>query len=413
MPERLDARTRHARNVSLLELDRLVVTRELRPDYVTSADAPWLQALLDERTRFVGRRRRTWNTHLSESLGISAPPHKLRVAARVLDTAARDRTTHAVAPRTLRAQVFRAASRHATREAALAEAKQQLGMDDAALMRALFADLPDERALAPLPAALDAVQLALLCNELIISQLLQRALRVRIHARGRMRAVVRHAKCVGLLCLVRTRSEGGAVLEVSGPLSLFRHTRLYGRALASLVPRLARCDSYRLEAECVDKSSCEVARLVLRSSDPIIPAHDLPKYDSQLEARFAADFGKLALEWEVVREPAPIALEGGLLFPDFELCRRTTGERYWLEVIGFWTPEYLAHKLDQLRRARLSGLILCVDAARQCDAGELDALGSIVRFRRKIDARDVIAIVDPGLAARLAEQDRRSRGRKR
>jgi predicted nuclease of restriction endonuclease-like RecB superfamily len=401
-----DVGVQGARRPGLLELDRLVVTRELRPNYVTSADGPWLRALLDERSRFVGQTRRTWRARLAEPLGVAAPSGKLRVATRVLDRGTRDRVTRALAPRKLRRLLFRAAARHDS-PAALAEVTQQLGLDEAAIMSGLFADLPDERRLAPLPAALDAVQLALLCNESIVSELLQRALRVRIRARGQMRAVVRHAKCMGLLCVVRPQPENDSVvLEVSGPFALFRHTRLYGSALASLVPRLARCDTYQLEAECVMQTGGEVGRLILRSADPIVPARELPAYDSKLEARIAADFAKLALEWEVIREPAPIALDDGLLFPDFELRRRTTGERFWLEVVGFWTPEYLANKLAQLRKAHLSHLILCVDATRQCDDGELEALGLVVRFRRRIDARAVVAIVDPALAVRLAERDK-------
>jgi predicted nuclease of restriction endonuclease-like RecB superfamily len=136
-----------------------------------------------------------------------------------------------------------------------------------------------------------------------------------------------------------------------------------------------------------------------------VPARELPAFDSKLEERFATEFAKLALEWEVIREPEPIALDDGLLFPDFELRRRTTGEHYWLEVVGFWTPEYLAKKLAQLRSARLSKLILCIDVARQCDDAELQALGPVVRFRRTIDVRAVIAIIDPALAALLAERD--------
>lgn len=379
--------------VSLSSLTAPDGVRPLVPAYVTVADAPWLRALLEERARFAGRPRRLWAARLLEPWPVSAPPPKLRAALRVLDRLVRDRPSYPLPPRRIRARLFAAAAQSPDRARVVTEVARELGLREPELLDALFADLPEERRLAPLPV-LDPLQLALLCNELVVLELLQRALRVRIEVRGQSRAVVRHAKWVGLLCVVLPgSSEQGAQLELSGPYALFRHTRLYGRALASLVPRLARCDAYRLEADCVLQDGRELGRLVLQSNDPIHPARELPAYDSQLEARFAKDFGKLALDWDVIREPAPIQAGKGLCFPDFLLQQRATGERYWLEIVGFWTPQYLEHKLAQLRAAGLSRLILCVDEARCCAPGELEALGKVVRFRRRIDPQAVLALL--------------------
>jgi uncharacterized protein len=384
-----------AESMSLADLASLSAVRPLVPGYVTAADAPWLGVLLHERARFVGQPRRLWRARLLEPWKVSAPPAKWGAALRVLDRLARDRPCHASAPRTLRQKLFRAAAQ-ADRAHALAAVGRQLGLTEAQLLEGLFADLPDERRLVPLPDAIDPLQLALLCNEHIVLALLQRALRVRIEARGQMRAVVRHAKWMGLLCVIAPgTNEERAILEVSGPFALFRHTRLYGGALASLVPRLARCDAYRLEADCVLGAGRDVACLVLKSNDPIHPARELPAHDSQVEARFARDFTKLALAWDLIREPAPIAAGDGLCFPDFLLRHRTTGEQYWLEIVGFWTPEYLSKKVAQLRAAGLSRLILCVDESRRCAPGELEALGAVVYFRRRIDPRAVVSIIEP------------------
>jgi predicted nuclease of restriction endonuclease-like RecB superfamily len=362
---------------------------------VTVADAPWLGALLEERERFVGKPRRLWRARLFEPWKVNMPPAKLRVALRVLDRLAKDKSSHACAPRSIRERLFLAAAQDADRDRVLASVARELALTQEQLLENMFADLPEERRLVCVPGELSSVQLALLCNESIVFELLQRALRVRIEARGQMRAVVRHAKWTGLLCVFApdTREER-AILEVSGPYALFRHTRLYGRALASLVPRLARCDAYRLEADCVQPGGREVGRLVLKSNDPIHPARALPAYDSQVEARFARDFGKLALDWDLIREPAPIAAGAGMCFPDFLLRHRTTGQQFWLEIVGFWTPDYLSKKLAQLRAAGLSRLILCVDDNRSCAAAELESLGSVVRFRKRIDPSAVIALID-------------------
>jgi predicted nuclease of restriction endonuclease-like RecB superfamily len=112
-----------------------------------------------------------------------------------------------------------------------------------------------------------------------------------------------------------------------------------------------------------------------------------------------------------VREPRPVAVGEALMFPDFELVHPGTGERWLLEIVGFWTPEYVARKLEQLRAARIERMIVCLDRERCCAEGALDAVGRVVHYRRWVDPRDVIAIVDPILFGQLpAPTLRKSRG---
>jgi hypothetical protein len=71
---------------------------------------------------------------------------------------------------------------------------------------------------------------------------------------GNARDIVRYAKLRGLLCVASTAPPEvafGATLEISGPLALFHRTRVYGNALASLVPRVSWCDRFELSAECL------------------------------------------------------------------------------------------------------------------------------------------------------------------
>ena len=186
--------------VGLDELTHVESVKPLTPAYVTFADYPWLRALLDERDRFVGQRRREWRARCSEPVSVVAPAGKLRVALGVLDHLAKDCAPRGVVPRKLRAIVFREATKTSSRPSALARAATRLGLTPQAVSEGLFCDLPDERRLAALPDPMDTTEFALLCNEAIVVALLHKALRVRIAARGNVRAVVRHAKLTGLLC---------------------------------------------------------------------------------------------------------------------------------------------------------------------------------------------------------------------
>jgi hypothetical protein len=376
--------------------------RDVRPAFVVESDYPWLSALLEERERFVGRKRSEWKLRVEDGLPLVAPRQKVLLALRMLDRLSRDRMQTDIPPRELRAALFREAARAESRAAAIHAAASKLGVPEQRMLDSLFADLADERLLTPIEPT-SPEHLALLCNGELVAQLLGRALRVRVVARGKVRAVVRHAKLMGLLCQIRQGAAKDEVtLEISGPFALFRHTRIYARALASLVPRLSWCHAFRLEAECV-MGGGNVGRLVLRAGDPIFPARELPPFDSKTEERFAKAFSKVAPDWDIVREPVAIEVGDALMFPDFELRHRATGERWLLEVVGYWTPEYLRTKLEALRVANIERLIVCVDEDRCCTDGALELPGPVIRYRRKVDARAVLSLVDPRAHATLPE----------
>lgn len=238
--------------------------------------------------------------------------------------------------------------------------------------------------------------LALETNMALARRLVSRAIDVSIELAGNARAVVRLARLRGLICVVKraARADVDAVIAISGPLALFRKTVVYGRALAALVPGLTWCDRFRLRARCLlDDHSVPVE---IRSGDPLLPSNEPRRFDSKLEDRFFREFSKAAPEWTVIREPEPIETARGFIFPDFALQHRRDNARRWiLEIVGFWTRDYLQNKLDDLRSAKIDKLIVCVDAGRKCDDSELPESTRIVRYRRRIDPKAILSIVEP------------------
>jgi predicted nuclease of restriction endonuclease-like RecB superfamily len=259
-------------------------------------------------------------------------------------------------------------------------------MSTSELEAALFADLPGERVASRLAVSLSPSELALRANLILTQTLLYRATGVTLEVEGNARVLVRHAKLRGLICTV-SRTSGGldTVLDVSGPLALFRRTILYGRALGSFVPHLAWCRRFRLRAACLLQEA--LVDLSLGTGDPILPADPPRQYDSRIEERFAREFRRLAPDWDVLREPEPVVAGSRLVFPDFALQHRYDASRRWLlEIVGFWTPDYIRRKLALYREARVTNLILCIDEARACEGESLPDGAVIVRFRRRVDA---------------------------
>jgi predicted nuclease of restriction endonuclease-like RecB superfamily len=280
-----------------------------------------------------------------------------------------------------------------TSRSVLSRVATSLGVTVGELRDSLFADLPGERLVEAPSRSVSATELALRTNLALVQRLLFRARTLRINVEGHTRPLVRHAKWRGLICTIADGpGQGGTSLEISGPFALFRNTRLYGRALGELLPLLAWCSRFRVDADCVVDGRCRT--LQLATGDPIFPAAAPRQYDSRIEERFAREFRRAAPEWDVVREPQPIAVDGTLIFPDFGLQRRSDpGQRWLLEIVGFWTPDYVSRKLALYRKALVANLVLCIDDARNCADGDLPPGARIVRFRRRVDPAAVIRVI--------------------
>jgi uncharacterized protein len=368
----------------------------ITPDYLEPHDLPWLCALLDAFARFEGRPRRELDQHLREPLPCPSPRPKRDRATQVLYALCRDETVSAIRPSKLRAALFEAAA------GALSDDKARIRHDVAArfeltaaeLEATLFADLGPERQMRAPPPWLTARELASRTNLQIAQGLLRRAAEVVLDLKGNARAVVRVARLQGLIVTAErlpVDSEYEVRLAISGPLTLFRKTVVYGRALAAIVPTLSWCERFRLQARCFPSE--RPLDVEIRTGDPIFAGVPPRRFDSRLEERFARDFARAAPDWDLIREPEPISVGERLIFPDFALVHRRDRRRWLLEIVGYWTPQYLDHKLGALRHARLDNLIVCIDGERNCAADDLPSHAQVLRYQRRIHPDAVLAII--------------------
>lgn len=371
------------------------------PAYLDHRDHPWLGALLGIYRDYAGKPRRRLNARLLEDLPVSSPIGKRKLAIHVLNRLTTARSISGSVSSKLRLALFVAAAAsnkssgipwHVAIKCSVA---RQFEITEEELDATLFADLPSERAVPEVETGLSLAELALRANLALIQGFLFRAAMVEMELSGNSRAIVRQAKLRGLLTTVRNNPVGpAAMLEVSGPFTLFKKTLLYGRSLSELVPLLAWCNRFELRATCYLRRGTEQGMLIVRSGDPFLPANPPRQFDSALEDHFAKDFGKLVSDWDLVREPEPLEADGTLIFPDFLIKHRHDPMRsYILEIIGFWTPDYLAQKLARLKAARVNNLILCVDETLNCSEQSVPG-AEVLYFKRRIDARQVLKLLE-------------------
>src|SRR5690606_11307016 len=102
-------------------------------------------------------------------------------------------------------------------------------------------------------------------------------------------------------------------------------------------------------------------RLDLCSSDGLqSTAGDIAEFDSEVEADFARAWKQADCDGWTLEHESEILHAGQTVFtPDFTLVAQD-GRRVLLEIIGYWTPEYLQYKTQQLEKFRQHQILLAV-----------------------------------------------------
>lgn len=147
------------------------------------------------------------------------------------------------------------------------------------------------------------------------------------------------------------------VCSLDGPISLFKLTDRYGTSIAKLLPSIISSERWSLSSWIVRKtmSGKKIYEFKIFSSEaPSLLIHPYtskdrvtPYFDSSVEEKFANRFEQSANGWKLVREPDPLVVSNGRAFvPDF-MFQKYDKEVY-LEIVGFWTKDYLERKIQKL-----------------------------------------------------------------
>ena len=336
------------------------------PRWLGSRDEPWLRELVAEAAAAPGRRAREVDARLVDLVARTARSHgaSRRLVEAVWATERKrwkTRVDAPIAPLQIRRTVFPLASER-SREEAIATAAALLGIQASQVEEWLFADRAHSRLFVAPDAEATTADLVERYNLALVQALLHRATDIRATARAHLKRVVSYAKLLGLMLLFEEGEGGATVLTLSGPLALFHDTIKYGHALARWVPALFTTPGWAISANLLLQG--EKLRLDLDAGAPLPRTHAMSKpHDSRLEARLERDIRGCASPWRIEREVSVLSIDnpgGGrhLVFPDFALVRES--DRVLVEVVGYWTPEYLTRKAALLDLTR-TDVVLCVD----------------------------------------------------
>jgi predicted nuclease of restriction endonuclease-like RecB superfamily len=288
---------------------------------------------------------------------------------------------------------------------------------EAEAVAALYADYPEFHRLVAFPAGYTAETLRADYDLGQAQALLYSATRVTVEASRDFKHILRYARLARLLYQVeplgaagiaREASDGGARrpgrrprravrkrsaaggyrFVLDGPSSVLRRTRAYGVDFARFLAALVRLRDWRLRAEIELRPGWRPFTFTLTSRDGLAAGAPPPEFDSGLEEAIARKFGRRREGWRLHREGAVLDVgEGRLLVPDF-VFRHRDGTEVVLEILGYWTPEYLADKLERL--AGVEGVNLVVAVPRRLALGPAQLPTTVLPFSRRLLLRDLL-----------------------
>jgi len=146
-----------------------------------------------------------------------------------------------------------------------------------------------------------------------------------------------------------------------------------------------------------------------RDSSAEQPDASAPTFDSDLEERLYDEFAALERAgeshgWHLEREPEPLVAGHVIAVPDFALTRGT--RRVYVEIAGYWRPEYRERKARKLLALRgRAALLVAAPVSARADFAALAAAIPVLWYTTRVSAEALLALVDrefDDLAARLA-----------
>jgi len=398
----------------VLTKDLLRVSRAgggYHPQFVGEAERSLAARVVGVYQGHVGEPRATLQSALTD-LERDAEDFKLvRGLAKLVERGATFETQSPLPPERARRATFSAAEAvgvvtEAERATAIERAADGLAVDPDNIERSLYADRESRQILTDAALRWDPAELIAQYNLSLAQTALFDATEVRLQSSDPT-TLVSAVKRLRLMYEIEA-TDDGRVVVVTGPDRLFRRTRRYGTRFARLLRTVAKtADEWSLEATIDDRGTERT--LHLSEADVSVPGVEPVTevtYDSGVEADFAARFEALDLDWDLTREPEPLAAGTHVVIPDFAFDYRYADFRVFFEIMGFWTPEYVAKKLSRLGDLDAVEMVVAVDESlgvgEEIEARDHRAIPYSGTVRVK-DVRDALRRYEADLEADSAD----------
>lgn len=330
----------------------------------------------------------------------------VRGLSKLLDRRATFEQQYPVEPSKLREAVFDEGfvTSEEERQQVLRDVAADFDLSPSEVEENLWADREEEEVLVSVPE-IDPQELLRQYNLSLTQTLLFDALELEFTASDNFQEIFGLISYLGLMYTV----DEDLTVTVTGPASILKKTRKYGTTLAKLVPSIMKAGEWSLSAQVETEVSDEtrIYEFTLDSTEAdLFPDKvAVESFDSEVERDFATRISSLADGWTVNREPTILRTGNRVMIPDFSFERKDN--QFYLEVIGFWTPEYLNEKLEKVRHVESEKpIMLAVNESLNCTKEDFDEANveQVFFYDDQIPVKPVLKRLQ-AIDEREAEQD--------
>jgi len=377
-------------------------TGKIRPVYapVDSRHVSLTSELTKAFQEHVGRRKGDLFEALERFEGLGYDYRLVRGLSTLLERRCIFEAKTYIDPKEARRIVFAEANRYplvATEEmkkTVLSKAASTLNIASRQLEASLWSDLDQELVMKEF-ASVAAEDLLKQYNMSLTQTMLFKATIMEFQAGGNYQQIFRRIKFLGLMYTVEN-VDGAMRVTVEGPMALFKLTERYGTSLAKLLPAIVGAGEWKLKASIVagERHSPRILQLELDSGDVgdaiasfSLEPRQVSVFDSSVEERFARSFEALGTGWRLRREPEPLVAGRHVMIPDFSFEKE--GMKVFLEIVGFWTEDYLVKKIQKLKEVHAGNMIVAVDRALSCSRFKQLTM-ELIFYEKEIPVKPII-----------------------
>jgi predicted nuclease of restriction endonuclease-like RecB superfamily len=307
-------------------------------------------------------------------------------------------------PAFARPQLFQAK----TRQEIIQEIATELGATIEQIEQTIFADRAANYILHDVGPRWTSEDLIMRYNLELARGVLYWASEILIEVASNYKDLWKFIKLCKLMFWAEPIENGGYRITIDGPISPFVSSTLrYGRQMAVFLPALLLCERWRLLAQ-VRPPQAQTTMIYRLDHTSELRSHfkRAGMFDSRLEADFAQEFeqkiGEKRGHWQLRRESDVLLLGDTVMIPDFALVdEQDENRKILIELVGFWHPQYLRRKIEKVRAANCSHLLLLVYKKLNVTEEDFkDTASEVIFFQQKPVMKEVMEAVEH-MAARV------------
>ncbi len=278
------------------------------------------------------------------------------------------------------------------RDAVLRDAASSLGVSVDDLEQSLWADIESNLILKEFNS-LSPEELLRSYNLSLAQTLLFKAMGMEIYIGSNYQNVFSSIKHLGLMYSIEKYDDGFCII-IEGAMSLIKTTERYGTALAKLIPIIIGSEKWAIKASIVQryKNTPKILEFTMdvdRHGGVLVSGYSSEVFDSAIELKFSQGFNSLDTGWILRREPEPLFAGQSVFIPDFSFEKGAM--KVYLEIVGFWTEDYLRRKIAKLQKIGEENMIIAVNKNLSCSSFSFrDVKGKVIFYEKKVPLKPIL-----------------------